>query len=831
MRTPRFTTNLVLATVAVVLAVLLRGAPAADAASGLKLDRAFGHRGTAAPALGPAYGSTEFVSAHVNADGTLVAGRHEGQNGEGVATFRFYGAAGSPQGEIETRFEVSTPEVADAEGRYLIGGENHLIRLRADGTPDPSFGEIDVYDRRWSDWIPCKVEAILPLPSGRIVAGGSGCVSRPNADGKGDEAFGDKGSLALASLGITGRKLELVGIAPGPGDSLLLALNRSRSAPYGEKTLPDGSLVTAITPSDGSESTWGRTWTVELEATLGAIAPVAGGGVLLAGERWGREIDEINSESDAVLIQLGPDGTRSANFGLGGEAGLDLGDVDIVNAIAVQPDRGALIAGATTKAPQACSDWEQFCDETPFVARFTAGGSRDTAYGRDGVSLLDRLRYEYAPVQGEGVLGLSLRPGGGVLAWGGGGINGFLAALGPDGALDPAFGDAGIRVEQRKGASSVSSHVIGVDGKGRTLVLGGTNSGVAPGAPPGALLRFRPGGDLDRGFGEGGFVRVPGNSRALAVGPHGDAFVLSGEFGPNLVVHVTAGGRLDPRFGVDGSAPLPDLPPVIRHGKQRRVELDPRAIVALPHGGALIGGESGEVGGGGLTRMVVVRLNAKGRPARSFGHRGIATVAFGRRGNCNLAAMSAAPGGRILLAGKIRTGPTQRQVLAVVAIRRNGRVDRGFGSAGLALAPLRGDSRATAIAVDRRGIVVGGRQGTHKKSRLLLMRFSADGRLDRSFAARVWKTWPRPAKRLNVPEPSQMLPVGGDLVLINRLGLAVTVFSRAGAYKGAIAEDPKARPREYVAGAAVQRGRLVISSNRRAGNRRNSLILRRYLPR
>lgn len=829
MRILKAKTNLFLVTFAV---ACVYGVPVAVASADLEIDQGFGRHGISRPKLGPVYGSTQIVSAHVNADGSILAARHESQNGDGVATFRLYRADGTFENEVETRFKLSTSEVVDAEGRYLIGADNYVVRLLADGAPDPSFGKVDDYGRRMSDWIPCHIEAVLPLSSGQILVGDSQCIARLDRDGELDPSFGDHGAIMLRSLGIVGPRLgglELAGIAPGLGGSAILALNRFRSAGHGGEMVQDGSLLAAITSNAGLDSTWGLGGMINSRMTIGAISATTGGGVLIAGERWGQELGELNAKSDALLVRLGPDGTVSAGFGSGGTVALDIDDVDLVKAMTVQADGDIAIAGAVTRLSFVCAEFrEQFCVETPFVASFRFDGSRDLAFGRNGISKLSTLSASFAPIEGLGVLGLSPQPDGGALAWGGAGTNAFVAALDPGGNLNRSFGKGGVRVEQRKGNSSSSAHVLGIDQRGRILALGGTNSGVAPNAPPGALFRFRPGGTLDRNFGTDGFVRVPGNSRAVAVGPRGDAYVLSGEFAPNIVSHVTPGGRLDPHFGVEGSAPLPSLPPIVRHGKARTAEFDPRALVALPDGGVLVGGESGTEN---IARMAVVEFNAKGRPTPLFGRGGIAVLAVGHRGNCNLTAMTVGPKGRVLLAGKFRIGRRQREALAVVAIRRDGRVDRGFGVKGLATAPLASDSRATAISAKGGSIFVAGRQSAHKKIRPVLLRFSADGQLDHHFARNVSESWRLSTDGRDVPDPRQVLPVGHDLVLVSHVGPALTVFSWSGIYRGAVSGNPNAKPRVRIAAAGVQSRRLVVASNVKPAIARSNFFLQRYRPR
>ncbi len=820
-------TSLVLATLAV---VFLHGAVAAEAAEPLELDHAFGRHGSDTPRLGPAYVSTQFLSAHVNPDGSVLAARHEGQNGSEVVTVRRYGPGGSPEGIVETDYELSAPEVVDSQGRYLIGVGGYVERLLADGAPDTTFGKRDSYGRQWSEGVPCHVEAVLPLASGQVMAGGAECLARLDQSGKLDPTFGDKGAVTLTTLGVKLAHLKLAGISPGPRGDVILALNRNRYYGYGERLAEDGSQTVAITPTAGLDPAWGQGGMVESKMTVGAISAAPDGGVLLAGERWGRKLDEAKEESDALLVRLGPDGAPVAGFGSGGAAALDVGGIDLVNAINVQPDGAIVIAGAATRLSFVCAKyWEHFCDETPFVARFRADGSLDDDYGAGGVSPLSQLTAPFAPIDGEGVLGLSPRPGGGVLAWGGAGTKAFMAALDPAGDLDRAFGKAGIVVEQRSGRSSSNSHVLGVDGHGRVLALGGTNSGVVPGGDPGALLRFLRGGGLDRSYGTSGFVRVPGNSRGLAVGPGGDAFVLSGKFLPNLVSHVTSGGRLDPRFGDEGSVPLPSPPPIVRRGKKLRSEFTPGPMVALPDGGVLVGGVNSDRVAGLNVRMAVMKLNASGRPVPSFGHRGITILALGHSGICSLVAMTAGPGGRILLAGTLQR--KRRRTLAIVAIGHDGRLDKGFGTAGVATTPLRGSSGASAIATSGGSIFVAGRRQFRNRVGMVLLRFGADGRLDSRFARSVARSLPPPANRREVPVPRQVLAVGRDLVVFSHFGSSLTVFSRSGAYRGTISEDPKARPRVRTGGAAVQSGSLITVSNVHVGIERSKFFLRRYQPR
>ena len=139
----------------------------------------------------------------------------------------------------------------------------------------------------------------------------------------------------------------------------------------------------------------------------------------------------------------------------------------------------------------------------------------------------------------------------------------------PDGTLDPGFGDGGVVRDVAPPALNVTNHDIAIQRDGKILVAGSwgkqrTDDAVAPGDSFAAVIRYRPDGKRDVGFGDGGIAALPDvrSGRSVAIQPDGrivlgayyekpvpgrssfdEAFAL-GRFLPN--------GTPDRSFGDDG---------------------------------------------------------------------------------------------------------------------------------------------------------------------------------------------------------------------------------------------------------------------------------------
>lgn len=104
-----------------------------------------------------------------------------------------------------------------------------------------------------------------------------------------------------------------------------------------------------------------------------AFQPLAGEGVLVAGDAWGAPPVPWNSmpSSDFFIARYGEDGRPDPSFGEAGTAISDFGGLDLARAMLVEPDGSILLGGASTDTSQSyCLRFRGFCDEEPVLAKF-----------------------------------------------------------------------------------------------------------------------------------------------------------------------------------------------------------------------------------------------------------------------------------------------------------------------------------------------------------------------------------------------------------------------------------------------------------------------------
>jgi uncharacterized delta-60 repeat protein len=131
--------------------------------------------------------------------------------------------------------------------------------------------------------------------------------------------------------------------------------------------------------------------------------------------------------------------------------------------------------------------------------------------------------------------------------------------------------------------------------------------------------------------------------------------------------------------------------------------------------------------------MAVLRLRADGSLDRGFGRGGIRTLGTARSDSAYDLAVQ--DDGRIVVAGY--GGPGADMVVA--RLNRDGSIDRRFGVRGRALVDLGGIEIASALALASDGrIVIAG--GTTEDDDVAVARLNRDGALDRSFGARGRRT-------------------------------------------------------------------------------------------
>jgi uncharacterized delta-60 repeat protein len=807
--------------------VCVLAGPVASAApaAGVRIDRSFGEHGLVAPMFGPTYDQSSFSSIAPQADGSILAGRREGE--EESERFSRFDGSGRPLSGPVPEAGTPKPEARQPDGKVvkLATGES-LERVDADGSQDPSFGTQAFGSGKRSDDVDFAIEAIVVQPSGDILVAGtkshsimSGappepeqvpeqlCVARFEPSGHLDPSFGQGGIVHLhTDLGFAGERL--VGLASRPGGGAVV-IDADNVGPLGSLTYSaPGSYLVGLTAAGGLDPAYGTGGEVRLAAAVTAFEPLPEGGLVLAGDEWGTPVAGTQiHQSDFFLARYGDDGRPDPAFAGGAPAATaDFGGIDLLGALLVEADGSILVGGSSTAATAGCIEVWHACTETPVLARFSAAGTPDPAFGTDGRLTLAQLAEPYSGIEGRGVQALAARPGGGVLIGGGSGPLAFLGALTPSGALDPAFGGGGIATFTEPHPSHAGSHAVAVDPKGRIVIGGGTDAGLSLPGPAGAVFRLRPGGELDRSFGEGGYARVTGEANEVALSGS-SVYVLS--FHEPLLSRLTPAGRLDPAFGQEGT---------------ERADLGSAVVgsLAAAHGGGVfLGGTTV----GGNQRVVVGRFSSDGAPDRAFGRAGIAILAFGFRHRCGAEAIAVQPDGRVLVAGYVEAksrGGTEKR-LAVMRLRANGTVDRSFGHGGIVSLGRGTEAIATALTVAPDGeILVGGKSRTGKRVRELFLRLTSAGRFVKGFAAGGISSTPalREANGAHARNstPSQILVrPGGYLVVRTGSVQPLVAYTRRGRLDARFAAGVVAAgSRDFgLPAVALQGRRLVLVRDRR----------------
>jgi uncharacterized delta-60 repeat protein len=751
---------------ALATAIALALAPGASAAPG-QIDPAFGPGGIARLDLGPTFKDIRFETAAVQPDGSVLAVRSHSDYPPDSQIRRYQANGQLDPGSPPRR--AADFEVALADGDTLAVTELccpsklRLQRRNADGSPDPGFAE----GGERTIPIPFSPRKVVPLANGKILLAGIGIylsstkappinqvgVARLNANGSLDQSFSEDGVVWLRG------DHEVVGTDAGaltgrPGDGILVAVNATAST-FGFDDTARGAAdseatLVGLTAGGGLDQGFGDRGAVKLSGSIAAAHVLADGAILAAGTKRGEKIGCCYAQSDFWAGRFTPAGAPDPAFGGGdGAATADLSAFDVTETALWAEDGSTLVGGSTVASTSPCVQLSM-CEEAPALVRFSANGELDPAFGEGGGLRLQALAN---PVRGsaKGVLALAARSGGGAVAAGSSGPAAFLAAIGPNGALDPGFGAAGIVAEREPLPSGSSVEAVAVDGQGRILLAGTTEAGATEYTPNGALVRTLPDGRLDPGFGEGrGYVEVPFEGSDIAIDEQERAVVL--DRNGRWLTRVTAAGTIDSSFGEGGIV----LPAAVL-GLER---LGLRSVASLPGGGMLV---AGSLVVGRSPRVAVVRLRPDGSIDRSFGRGGIVVRGFGRGRPCAANRALVQPDGRILLAGYVgRPGKEAREssTFALMRLLPDGSPDPGFGRGGRLASRIRGSGEATDLALRGGRILATGWLRRPGKVTTLLRRYRASGRLDRGFerggpprpsTAAKAALWPRAISLLSTP--------------------------------------------------------------------------------
>jgi len=331
--------------------------------------------------------------------------------------------------------------------------------------------------------------------------------------------------------------------------------------------------------------------------TEGIVSDSAGRLVLV-----GRRGTAGTPDSVGVIQRRNADGTPDTTFGGGtGEVVTAPGQGCIYYAVGLQSDGKIVVAGSMFGA----------IDGDFVIARYDTLGNLDPSFGTAGRTFAD------FGMPGEAAYALAVDAGDKIVVGGSSSDHFAVARLSPAGILDPTFGQGGKNLFDLDGVDVVGAVAVQRDGK--ILAAGASGPNVV-------VIRLDVTGERDFGFGDRSILTVPGlasrldtglmtdHSQALAI--QRDDKILVGNFtnAHNFgIVRVDLAGRLDPTFGVNGTAEI-DL------GGNDDVD-----ALLIQETGEILAVGTTDAGGPAVT--AVAALDGTGKLITGFGTNGVLTFA------------------------------------------------------------------------------------------------------------------------------------------------------------------------------------------------------------
>ncbi len=380
----------------------------------------------------------------------------------------------APSREVELRFFADAaagarrvPVVAHSGGQVRWQLRNLVVR-GAPGAMDRSFGTAGI----------SRICDVQQEVTRGVVVGSTGELY----------VFGEaQGGLAVAILGasgapIRGRDKAWLRRFPGFETAKVVASSPLSGTPARAVVATESESRVRVLAVDLSplsvDSTFGELGVLETTAVarVGALAAVPGGLALVGGERGALP-------SRVLALRLSPFGRE-----LPGPLRFDLADAAHATALAVDVQGRWLFAMTQVQSGLA----------RMVLARVLPDGSGDPSLGADGVRTLDlpaqTLSVTAVLPQGDGTVLLGLR----------GQTSAMVARLLGDGALDPAFGTAGV-VALKEATSAPVRLVARKAGGG---VYAATSVRVGSADLDFAIAALNGDGSLDPAFGDGGWRTV-----------------------------------------------------------------------------------------------------------------------------------------------------------------------------------------------------------------------------------------------------------------------------------------------------------------------------------
>lgn len=288
--------------------------------------------------------------------------------------------------------------------------------------------------------------------------------------------------------------------------------------------------------------------------------------------------------------------------------------------------------------------------------------------------------------------------------------DGKVTRLLPDGKPDASFGaDGSVLIDF--GGRYDCAESVAVAANGDVLVGGNrTNfSDRGSDARP-AFARLHADGSLVRSFGKGGVRIVPYGYESgvydIAATPDGGILGIGEDIGARLW-KLTANGSLDRSFGSGGTIEVPGYGKQSVGGGHSEAEMLDEFVI-LPSGKILLAGTDSP-GRTPYYRATALRLLPNGHRDRSFGTRGWAVGKTS--GSTFVGGMTMLPGGVLLLAASQQYHHAKRSDIGAIAFGPDGKQDPRFGHHGQIRVDLRGwdlvEEEHTVTTLGGRAVIIG----------------------------------------------------------------------------------------------------------------------------
>lgn len=263
-----------------------------------------------------------------------------------------------------------------------------VMRFLANGQPDPGFGT-----NGFATGLSFSgIYAACLQPDGKILLGGTVSngptgydflLIRLMANGQPDPGFGNGGTVKTAFITSSNDKLRSIAVQP---DGRIVALGNADEDMALARYLPDGS-------PDSAFGTNGKVVTVtgSYGGTVNNVALLPDGRIVAGAVSW---IDALTGDA-FVAVRYRRDGSLDTGFNHTGIAYTYLGGLTYCNALQVQPDGKVLLAGYTDSAVLVRYDTAGRADMTfgqNGIARFAPGKIRALVLRPDGRLLIGGTR-------------------------------------------------------------------------------------------------------------------------------------------------------------------------------------------------------------------------------------------------------------------------------------------------------------------------------------------------------------------------------------------------------------------------------------------------------